>query len=118
MQETQQAYRGCHTARWYEKRDYNRTPTILSSTAATWGSPARRTPLGRMGKTRARAGQQASPQQLVAVELSAPSDVATGKPKEWEAQRKDLHNQEIQFILPEKGMDSSNHIIFYTIYVA
>lgn len=82
MQETQQAYRGCHTARRYKKRDYNRTATILLSPAAMQGSPGRRTPLGRMGKTRARTGQQAAPQQLVAMELSAPSVVAMGGTKE------------------------------------
>jgi len=43
-----------------------------------------------------------------------------GKPKERQAQRqrKDLHYHEIQFLLPEMGVDSSNHITFYYIYVA
>lgn len=118
MQEIQQAYRGCRTAQWYEKHDYYRIATTLSSPAATQWSPARRTPLDRMGKTRAGAGQHAASQQLVAMGLSAPSDTAMGKPKEWETQRKDLHYQEIQVLLPETGMDSINHIIFYSIYVA
>lgn len=81
MQETQQAYRGCCTAEWYKKCDYNGTATILLSPAATQRFPARRTSPGRMVKTAFRAGQQAAAQQLGAMRLSAPSDVAMGKPE-------------------------------------
>lgn len=72
MQETQQAYRVCHAAQQHG------TAAVLLTPAATQRSPARRAPLGRMGKTRTEAGQKAAPQQLEAMGLSPPSGMAMG----------------------------------------